>query len=320
MDNRVSLDSNTVQAYVAVLEDHDETVNSISEKLETDGKFVQVAKTLDRFETIIKAERKFDVCSIDWAINERYIGSSALSLLRAYEKDAGKLVYSVHANRIKSAAYSEGADVVLWKIGENYDEYRAEVEKLARLGISRQIRTRLANLGHPFEKDFTLQSAEEADLMTKARELVRQKTLAGEDDELITLLRRRGWWLSFKRAAYSNLPTWEKLTLLFNYVNAQEDDITRMLGCSQADTKRLLDEKIVSDALEPVADEMLSILAYLLRLSKYEPELMPYYWKVANLFSKSLSSPPWDASGLYQYLRMSGANGIRNALYWIRSH
>jgi hypothetical protein len=47
---------------------------------------------------------------------------------------------------------------------------------------------------------------------------------------------------------------------------------------------------------------------------------MSHYWTVPNLFAGSLSSPPWDTSGLYEYLKSTGITGIEEALYWIRSH
>jgi hypothetical protein len=76
----------------------------------------------------------------------------------------------------------------------------------------------------------------------------------------------------------------------------------------------------VANELEISADELLSVLAYLMRLAQDEPALMPHYWKQSDLFAGSLSSPPWDASGMSDYLKLCGKKGIENALYWIRSH
>ena len=321
MESRVSIEAKTFQAHVIVLEDHDETADCICKELIKDGKVVSVAKDLKEFENLIKAENKADVCSIDWNINKKHVGLTALSLIRTHEKDAGKVVYSAYVDpRIENAALSGGADFVLRKIGANYDEYLEEVEKAAKLGISRHISRRLSELGHPLDISFTPSSEEENLLWTQARQLAREKTLAGEDDELIQLLKRRGWWISFDAMFYSNLPFGEKLILLLDYVGAKAEDVAQFFECSLADVQKILKDKKVSAIFEERADELLSILAYVLRLSNYEPELMPHYWTVTNLFGGSLSSPPWDAHGLHEYLKSSGVTGIEEALFWIRSH
>ena len=322
MESKVAINSKTFQANVIVLEDHEQTANSMSRELRNDGKIVRLAKTLDNFETIIKGKDKFDVCSIDWDIGDRFVGDIALSLIKKYERDAGTVVYSVHVNkeRIKKEAEEGGADVVLKKIGENYEEYRKEVEKVARLSFSRRISRRLIELDSPLNADSISEDPDESVLWTQARQLAKKKALDGEDDELIHLLKRRGWWIPFDVTAYSDLPTEEKLSLLFDYVGVKAEDLSQILQCSLVDAQKILQDKEVSDKLEKSADEILSILAYLLRLSNYEPELMPHYWKVTNLFSASLSSPPWDGSGLFDYLKSSGVTGVEEALYWIRSH
>jgi CheY-like chemotaxis protein len=312
------VNSRTYQASVAVLEDHDETADCICKVLRRDGKLVSVANTLDKFGDLIKGESKFDVCSIDWKINSRNVGSSALSLIRKYERDAGKVVYSVH--KIEREAISGGADFVLGKKLDNYDEYLGEVEKAARLGLSRQIATRLAELDHAVKLSVRPSQAEQEALFRQSRSVALEKTKSRERDELHTLLKRRGWWQSFDAVSYSNLPTWEKLTLLLDCVGAGADDVAQIFQCSLTDAQRILEEKKVASELADSADELLSVLAYLLRLSKDETALMPHYWTASNLFAGSLSSPPWDASGMYEYLRSGGKAGIENALDWIRSH
>ncbi|HEY0170251.1 MAG TPA: hypothetical protein VGB98_04295 [Pyrinomonadaceae bacterium] len=325
IESGISVNSNTVQANVALLEDHVETAVSISQELQRDGKIVRWAKTLDDFENIIKGADRFDVCSIDWDIGDRFVGAIALSLIKRYERDAGKVVYSVHVNkpRIVNEAIEGGADAVLKKIGSNYDEYRIKVEEVARLGIARQIFRRLDELGFPLATGITFDEKDEkqlAVLCAQARQAAKAKALAGEDDELIQLLKRRGWWMSFDVASYSNLPMEEQLALLFQYVGARAGDVNQIFQCSLIDAQKILNENKVSNKLEKSADEMLSILAYLLRISRYEPELMSHYWTVTNLFDASLSSPPWDTSGLSAYLKSSGVAGIEDALHWIRSH
>src|SRR5688572_8069167 len=145
METHLSVGSDTVQAHVVVLEDHDETANCICKELRKDGKIVEVANTYEKFESLVRKDNKFDVCSVDWKIGNWSVGPTALSLIKTYEQDSGKVVYSVYVNQpnIRQEAHEGGADFILGKLGENYDDYRSEVEKAARLGLFRQIRRRL---------------------------------------------------------------------------------------------------------------------------------------------------------------------------------
>ncbi len=322
MERHVSVSSDTVQAHVVVLEDHDETANCIDKELKKDGKIVEVADTYEKFESLVRKENKFDVCSVDWKIGKRNVGSSALDLIRTYEQDAGKVVYSVYVNQphIRREAKEGGADFILGKVGENYDAYRSEVERAARLGLSRQIRRRLAELEDPVEIGFTPNTEEENILFSHARRIGLELALAGQEDELISLLKRRGWFLSFDNSFYSDLSFEQKFALLFDYVKATEADLAQILQFDEAETRKLLEGNQVEEKNELIVDELLSILAYVLRLSRYEPELMPHYWRITRLFDGSLSSPPWDMSGLHEYLKSSGVTGIGEALHWIRSH
>jgi hypothetical protein len=252
--------------------------------LQRDGKLVKVAKNLKKFEQLIKDEGTFDVCSIDWKINDITVGSAALSRIRQYERDAGKLVYSVYP--VDKQAKAGGADTVLRKKMQNYNEYCDEVESLARVGLSRQIARRLNKLGYGVPVSQIPSPQEEEALFRQSRllakEIVTGKTpaIAGKaaasekPDELIYLVKRRGWWGVFDTKSYSNLPIWKKLTTLLQYVEANAEDIAQILGCSLAESRTIVNDRKVSAAHEDSADALLSILAYVLRLSKDEPLVM----------------------------------------------
>jgi hypothetical protein len=322
MQTQVSVHADTVQATVAILEDHDETVRCICKELEEAGKIVKVAKSLDGFEKLVKSPDKFDVCSVDWKIDKQSVGSVALSLSRKHEPEAGKVVYSVLADqpRIRHEAKEGGADFILRKVGDNYEQYLVFVEDAAKLGLSRHIKRRMGDLGHLVDIHLTPGGQDETILFEEARRVGLEKAFDREDDELIDHLKRRGWFLSFDADFYANLPQEQKFALLFDYVGGTPEDLVRMIESDLSVANNALSGKYADNQLEDNMDALLSILAYVLTLSNSEPELMPHYWRVTKLFDASMSSPPWDASGLFEYLKETGMVGIEQALYWIRSH
>lgn len=323
MLNEVSVNVKTNKARVFVLEDHEETVNCICKELRLDGKIVSVAKNMNQFEHLLKGEVKADACSIDWSINNRYIGAEALKKIKTHEKECGTFVYTAYPDQINTA-FSEGADYALVKGFDNYDEYLLEAEKAVQLGLLRKISERLKELGCLITSEVTpdKKEEEEAKIFKKAREIAFEKLLNGDDDTLIYLLKRRGWWKSFDSAHYSNLPFAEKLVYLLSNVQIKSEDITQILQCNKSDVQTILNDKKIPKKLQNKTERLLSILSYILRLSGYEPELMPYFWTVKKLFSGSLSSPPWDVVGLNEYLKCfkKDNNTIEKSLFWIRKN
>jgi hypothetical protein len=249
------------------------------------------------------------------------ITSSALSLLKNHEKDAGKVVYSAYATgHHRSIALAGGADFVLDKIGENYDEYILEVEKAAKIGLNRRISRRLTNLGYKVNVGRFPSGEQETELLKLGRSVTREKTLNGDEDGLTDLLKRRGWWGHFDLRAYSDLAIWERLGILLKCAGVTEEELAKILGAAPLEAKGILVEHVVNETLEHAADELLSVLAYVMRLARYEPSMMPHYWNSVGVFQGSYSAPPWDSYGLSNYLKESGASGIEDSLFWIRSH
>lgn len=323
MQNGISINSKTFNARVFVLEDHDETANCICKELRRDGKIVSVAKNMKEFESLLASDVKPDACSLDWNINKRDVGSEALAKIKSREKECGTFVYTVYEDKIEQAL-TEGADFALEKNFDNYDEYLTDAEKAIRLGLLRKISKRLNELGCFVASEFTPDTKEEkeSEVLNQARKIAFEKAINGEEDELFHLLKRRGWWKSFDIAYYSNLPFAEKLVSLLNYVRAKEEDITQIFQCSKSNAQIILNDKKIPETIVKKADNLLSILAYILRLSDYEPELMSHFWTVKKLFRGSLNSPPWDSVGLYEYLKSSKKdnNTIEKSLFWIRNN
>src|SRR5258708_26874342 len=120
MVNEAEIRSTTWQSRVIVLEDHVDTADCICKALMEDGKRVKAAKDLAEFEKYLKTNT-FDAGSVDWNIKDVYVGPQALAQLKRYDPEAGKLVYSVHADEpeVERDAIREGADFILEKVGDN---------------------------------------------------------------------------------------------------------------------------------------------------------------------------------------------------------
>jgi DNA-binding NarL/FixJ family response regulator len=297
-----------------------------------DGKSVKAAKNLADFEKHLRTGT-FDAGSVDWNINNVYLGPQALAQLRKYDPEAGKLVYSVHADepQVERNAFREGADLILVKIGDNYSDYLIKVEEAAQLGLSRRIARHLresARLpdesGRPALLRFPLDVEVEAELYSESRRLALENAIAREENEIIELVKHRGWWHIFNPKHFSELPPLGQLGELFEYAEGKPEDLARILCLGNDAALSLLtgdsEPLLLNSELAVPVDALLSILSYVLRLSNYEPEVVPYYWNVKELFAGSLSSPPWDRFGLSDYLKTNGLEGIREALFWIRSN
>ena len=121
--------------------------------------------------------------------------------------------------------------------------------------------------------------------------------------------------------SFFKLPWSGKLRTLLEYAEISEDVFSSMLEVNKGITHRLLNGEISKNSNKEVfqmADHLLSILSYILRLASHEPKLMPKYGQVKHLFSGSISQPPWDNVGPVQYLKELGRNGILKSFKWIR--
>jgi CheY-like chemotaxis protein len=325
-----NVDSQTHQAWVAVLEDDSGEAERIQETLEEDGKVVEIFSDVAPFVEYISTESAVDVGSIDWSVNNTYVGSSVLKKIREYEPVIGKVVYSVHAgeSKVQRDAKNNGADFILEKSLRNIHEYAAKVEEAAQIGLSRKIARGLVEYG-VFNPDFSLMTPPvDPDLKNRlykvSRKLVYDELLENRESKMLDLVKRRGWWKVFNPVQYSELPLLDKLSFLLECSSVGTEDLACILEIDEKAVIRLFNQdeskEFYQREIFREIDNLLSIMAYVLRLSGYEPELMPYYWEKQGEFAGSLSLPPWDSMGLSNYLRESKRVGIENSINWIRRY
>lgn len=331
MDDTPDVNSQTYKAWVAVLEDDSGEAERIQEALEEDGKIVEVFSDVEPFVEYIIAESPVDVGSIDWSVNDVSVGSSVLKKIREYEPVIGKVVYSVHAGepKVQRDAKNNGADFIVEKSLKNIREYVATVEDAARIGLSRRIAIGLEEY-EVFKPNFSLMGPPSVDanlenrLYRVSRKLVYDELLEKRESKMLDLVKRRGWWKVFDPSRYSELHLLDKLSSLLNHAGVETEDVARIFELDGETARRLLSQEESSQFHQSEifreADKLLSIMAYVLRLSGYEPELMPYYWEKQGEFGGSLTLPPWDSMGLCNYLRELKRIGIENSINWIRRY
>jgi len=101
--------------------------------------------------------------------------------------------------------------------------------------------------------------------------------------------------VDFDPDSYARLPLREKLRRLSSYVELDSPDLAQILGLD-------LGSQPVGRIPDPVqsrpADQLLSVLGFVLQISGYDPTRMPGLWRVKDLYRGSLDKPPWDELGL----------------------
>ena len=273
----------------------------------------------------------FDAVSIDWELSGGvHKGPHLLAFLGRNHPDVGKVVYT-RFQEFRDNAFYWGADAYLVKsIDGDMREYRAVMSEAARLGLARKIVRRMRELqqeGLPELPPGQLLNPEaESIIFSRVKEFTRAQRLKGREDEVMSeLLGRRGWHFGadFDAGAYARLPWRDKVEQLARYVEITPEDMARILGADAESVKILLGMEsghILDRSLLQSADWLLSVLGYVFRLSEYEPERMPRYWAVKNLYEHSFDPPPWNRVGLNTFLINSGPQGLYESLVWIRSH
>ena len=334
MMNQVELSrTKTWRPRIIVFEDHEDHLSCICKILRDEGMIVDVASDIEEFKSNLQ-RNTYDASSVDWNVNDVYLGPVALRQLAANDPQAGKVVFSVLASdpKIKREAIAGGADFVLEKPPtEDYDEYLATIENAAQLGLSRRIAKCLADMGRwPKEKSspqfwkFPVEASIESELRAAIPNAIIETIGTSEEGDIMELAKHRGWLQVFDHDYYAELPEARKLRELILYVGTSTEDVAKILNVTPDVVESLLEGDELShpdhEQIEEHADKLLSILAYVLRLSTYQPELMSYYWTAKNLFPDSLSKPPWDHVSLANYLRCNQIAGVNDALLWIRSH
>jgi hypothetical protein len=172
----------------------------------------------------------------------------------------------------------------------------------------------------PQNLTYPLSRPQESEIYEVSRAALRSVLLRHEKNvNLKNLLVSRRWWRALDLNEFGSLLKLQKLRVLADFVNMTPDilailsgvDPTQSLAAEETESRGFLGEN---------ADQLLSILGYVLRLSGYEPELMPHYWEAQGLFGECTIPPPWDRYGLSRFVRTGGSQSLSIALEWIRSH
>jgi CheY-like chemotaxis protein len=321
---------------VLVFEDGDSDAQDIREVLTEAGAECEVVSDLESLEDRVQMEA-YDVASIDWDIRGVMHGADALTMLGELDRDMGKVVLSVHAYKrgVREWAQNSGADFVVEKRAGNFHEYLDRIQQAARKSFFRRITRCLrevksqaggeADVKSPASFDAADFDAAESSLYLEAKQAVIAAFLAGEEDgELMRHMERRGWWARFDSGRFLDLPFEEKVAKLLHYVRVTSGQLAKILDVDEHVAEAVLrGNEIEHEFGVEVAenlDKLSSVLSYLLRLSRYKPDMMHYFWTVKNLHAGSHNPPPWNETGLAEYLEQHGVRGLQEALIWIRSY
>jgi hypothetical protein len=159
-------------------------------------------------------------------------------------------------------------------------------------------------------------------VMNEAKALLVSASLAGNiPTGMRELLATRGFWSAFDVREYYLLAKPQKLRRLLRFARVSPVKLSEILRIDRHRAEFLLAEESDgdNDCLIQSEDHLLSVLGFVLKMSNYEPELMPTFWESVDYFKDSDSAPPWDTIGLQNYLA-SSALGLNEALKWVRSH
>jgi DNA-binding NarL/FixJ family response regulator len=318
------------KARVVILEDEPSVARRLEAKLQELGNIEpSVVSNMRELAKIVEAD-EFDAASIDWELHNVHKGPEAIELLGTAQPDAATVVNTKH--EVEGKARHLKVDAFLRK-DKDLDPFMITMNKAIRLGLARRISKSLRSLNQsglpdlsPGREDMITEAAEGV-IHDKARHTVFEVKLSDRFDDsidhLTNLLQRRGWWEDFDVQRYTRKSNREKLKSLVTCAKISTDELSKILEVDShvAETLNANSEVTLdSRALFEREDDLLSILAFVLRLSHYDPELVPHFWRVKNFYQGSLDSPPWDALGLSEYLTANGQSGLIESLTWIRSY
>jgi Response regulator receiver domain len=321
----------TVATQFALLDDETEELEKLSVELSSyAGTTVRQAADYKGFRELIK-QYEFDAASIDWELHGVEKGKEILGFLRKDYPEIARVVYTKHERR-KNDAMLYGADAcIIKRLDEDLREYHETMEKAARLGLARRIVNRLSEFEETnlptLPPGELLNDQDENRIYEYACRFAALRRLEGNEDlELRRHLLRRGWWheVNFSASSFARLPWHEKIKLLTEYIGIVPGDLSHILGVRTEVVEALFTHGTSAAAgdlkLLDAVDRLLSVIGYVLRLSGYDPEVMPYLWSVRSLYESSSEKPPWNDLGFAAYLRAQGRRGIDESLIWIRGH
>jgi DNA-binding NarL/FixJ family response regulator len=322
-------ETTTIRGRIALLEDEPRLAKKLeSELCDIPGTSVTVVDNYRAFSKLVQNE-EFDAASIDWELYNVEKGGEALRLLGTEQPDAAKVVFTKHELR-RDLAIKLKADAFVHK-GAERAEYQDSMAKAVRLGQARKILSRLETLGESaglpnLPAGHWVLEDEEARIRTAAHASVVENILADSGypnvAPLEEILERRGWWASFDPLAYAELQWREKLLAVCTCADLTPSELAKILQLNDTRAIESLNSpgarKFPVSKAEELADELLSILAWQLRVSGYRPDVMREICRRARMYDRSLNPPPWDSMGLVPYLTEEGRQGIEAAFLWVK--
>ena len=308
-------------ANVVIVEDEREEAVALADGFASAGMVVQgVATTVDEFAALL-SRSEVDAASLDWELKRLYQGRALLRALKKRQPAAARVVFSKHW-RVERQALQAGADAFVPKPagGDVQDCVRA-MQNGTRLGLARRIAAALADPdgggSRTIHEAYTLDAQAERDLYDRSRARVLGSLQPQEDfPQLLMPMIRRGWWRVFEPAVYARLQPVVKLRTLVDYAQISTDDLTLILG---PDLPSPGTDGALPSVLSRGADGLLSCLAFFLRRSQYQPDLMARFCYGPDPFESCMRPPPWSPGSLVDYLRSRGREGLSESLLWIRS-
>lgn len=319
------------KAKVIILEDEPSVAQRLEAKLHEMGNVEpEVVSDMQAFKKSLEGEQ-YDAASIDWELHNVYRGPEAITMLDDIQPETARIVNTKHW--VEADARYWKADAFLRK-ENNLAPFTATVSHAIRHSFARRIAKLLLQAfsledlpALPPGRQEMIREDEENVICEKARRTALQLKLNdqfGENlDRLVELMLLRGWWEVFDVKAYTKLSKRDKLKQLVEYARIDADDLAKILevevGLAQTLTPSEAGVGIDSLNLIEREDDLLSILAFVLRIADYDTELLPHFWRVRQMYKDSLERPPWDEQGLGEYLKANGRVGIIESLTWIRS-
>jgi hypothetical protein len=304
-------------AQVLVLEDDNRTARQLEDVLSANyDARVYVALDMKAYYQLFES-RCYEALSIDWDLRGSVGGSSALNKAAARHSPAGCIVYTNYP-QVRDEAKRFGANEVIEK--NNIFEFQAAFERAARYGFAREIIARFlpgeSPISYPLQPD-----VEERMCRTFLDEAVRRRSTA--HTELLELLARRGW-VSDSDSFHIAGMSWGARILYFSKLCAYSvENLAVMLRADPQDIENRLKGELPGSWDDPVVrglDDFSSLGAYTFRLAGQHPELVQFYWRIQNLFPREDTAPPWNRTGIADFVASTGAKGLDAALRWIRSH
>jgi CheY-like chemotaxis protein len=314
---------------VLVLEDDQVLLDLIHTALYPYVEECVTVKNLTEFEEALHLG-SYDVASIDWQFEAGELGSQALSLL-GDDREIGKVIFTNYASEpaVQNEAAYWGVDFIVEKRGINNEEYVRAVREAARLCALRRISNRLRHLGRltgaPGEgRPEELSDEAERMLISEARAAVVSSFWERKEDMgLMNLLKRHGEWQSLEASHYAKKPFHAKLAELLRYVGMTPEELARILGVETDVAHAILmgeEDPPVDEETQRRIYQLASILSYVLRVARNEPELMHEVWTKKDLHRDSSDPPPWEPLGLRDYLKTEVDDGLEKALTWVRKY